>query len=66
MVLADLGADVVRIARLEDVAPGDTETGIERMIGDHRRIDLGARGWRSVAVDLKHPDGLAAALRLID
>jgi len=66
MVLADLGADVVRIARPQDVAPPGKETGAERMIRGHRRIDLVARGRRSVAVDLKHPDGLAAALRLID
>jgi alpha-methylacyl-CoA racemase len=66
MVLADLGADVVRVARPQDVAPGDDETGMERMIRGHRRIDLVARGRRSVAIDLKHPDGLAAALRLID
>ena len=66
MVLADLGADVVRIVRLDDVAPADDESGMERMIRGHRRIDLVARGRRSVAVDLKQPDGLAAALRLID
>ena len=66
MVLADLGADVVRIVRLDDVAPADDESGMERMIRGHRRIDLVARGRRSVAVDLKRPDGLAAALRLID
>ena len=66
MVLADLGADVVRVARPQDLAPADDETGTERMIRGHRRVDLVARGRRSVAVDLKHPDGLAAALRLID
>jgi alpha-methylacyl-CoA racemase len=66
MVLADLGADVVRIARPQDVAPADDETGMERMIHGHRRMDLVARGRRSVAIDLKHPGGLAAALRLID
>jgi alpha-methylacyl-CoA racemase len=66
MVLADLGADVVRVARPQDVAPSDDETGTERMIRGHRRIDLVARGRRSVAIDLKHPDGLAAALRLVD
>jgi alpha-methylacyl-CoA racemase len=65
MVLADLGADVVRIARLDDVAPADDESGMERMIRGHRRIDLVTRGRRSIAVDLKQPDGLAATLRLI-
>src|SRR5258706_15934579 len=49
MVLADLGADVVRIARLADVAPDGDESGMERMIRGHRRLDLGAGGRRSVA-----------------
>jgi alpha-methylacyl-CoA racemase len=66
MVLADLGADVVRVARLEDVSPADHESGMERMIRGHRRIDLVTRGRRSVAADLKQPEGLAAVLRLVD
>jgi len=66
MILADLGADVIRIARLEDLFPAGQESGTERMIRGHRRIDLVARGRRSVAVDLKQPDGLAAVLRLVD
>jgi alpha-methylacyl-CoA racemase len=66
MVLADLGADVVRITRPDDVAPPPDESGIERMIRGHRRLDLVTRGRRSVAIDLKHPGGIAAALRLID
>ncbi|MGW1029460.1 CaiB/BaiF CoA transferase family protein [Streptomyces sp. NPDC002577] len=66
MVLADLGADVVRIARLEDIGPADEESGTERMIRGHRKIDLVARGRRSLAVDLKHPDGLATVLRFVD
>lgn len=66
MVLADLGAEVVCIARPDDVAPADDESGTERMIRGHRRIDLVTRGRRSIAVDLKKPDGLQAARRLID
>jgi alpha-methylacyl-CoA racemase len=72
MVLADLGADVVRVNRLADVrAPDDTtsrpvERPIERMVRGDRRIDLLARGRRSVAIDLKRPEGLATALRLVD
>ena len=67
MVLADLGADVVRITRPEEVVPADHQEGdTERMISGHRRIDLLARGRRSVAIDLKHPEGLEAAFRLID
>src|SRR5258708_22874609 len=66
MVLADLGAAVVRLDRPDETPPSDGEPGEERMIRRHRRIDLVSRGRRSVAVDLKQPDGLAAALRLID
>ncbi len=66
MILADLGADVVRVGRLEDVDPGEEETPAERMRRGHRRIDLLTRGRRSVAVDLKRPEGLACALRLIE
>jgi alpha-methylacyl-CoA racemase len=65
MILADLGADVVRVGRLEDVDPGD-EAAADRMQRGHRKIDLLTRGRRSVAVDLKHPDGLACVLRLIE
>jgi alpha-methylacyl-CoA racemase len=55
MLLADLGADVVRIDR-----PGATP-----LFGraDH---DLLTRGRRSVAVDLKHPDGAATVLTLAE
>ena len=59
MLLADLGADVVRIDRSSAVGamgPGDPE---------HPPADLLARGRRSVAVDLKHPDGVAAVLDLV-
>jgi alpha-methylacyl-CoA racemase len=65
MVLADLGAEVVAISRVADVDAGD-ETGTERMLAGRRRVDLATRGKRSVAIDLKHPDGLAAALRLVE
>jgi crotonobetainyl-CoA:carnitine CoA-transferase CaiB-like acyl-CoA transferase len=63
MILADQGADVIKIE-----APG---------IGDHSRHVATRRGGfsasflnnnrnkRSVALDLKHPDGLAALKRLI-
>src|SRR4051812_48264516 len=55
MLLADLGADVVRIDRPGAVPMvGSTET------------DLLARGRRSVAVDLKHPAGAATVLALAD
>jgi alpha-methylacyl-CoA racemase len=59
MLLADLGADVIRIDRSSAVGamgPGDP---------DHPPADLLARGRRSVAVDLKHPDGVATVLDLV-
>jgi alpha-methylacyl-CoA racemase len=55
MLLADLGADVVRIDR-----PGATP-----MFG-RPETDLLTRGRRSVAVDLKHPDGAATVLALVE
>src|SRR5437879_5502181 len=53
MMLADMGADVVRVDR---PGPG---------AGDPTR-DVLNRGRRSVAVDLKHPDGVATVLRLVE
>ena len=52
MLLADLGADVVRVDRR--TATGDV---LRTLMGRNRR---------SIAVDLKHPDGVLAVLRLID
>jgi alpha-methylacyl-CoA racemase len=66
MVLADLGAEVVTVARVSDVVTDEEESPQERMLKGHRRIDLVTRGKHSVAVDLKSPDGLSVALRLID
>jgi len=65
MLLADLGAEVVSIARVGEVDAGTGENGMERLLGGHRRIDLMTRGKRSVAIDLKHPEGLEVALRLV-
>jgi crotonobetainyl-CoA:carnitine CoA-transferase CaiB-like acyl-CoA transferase len=71
MMLADLGADVVRVARPGDAAAGlmastADETPTERMIRGHRKIDVVSRGRRLVEADLKHPDGLATVLDLIE
>lgn len=52
MLLADLGADVVRIDRADSV--GRTEP------------DLMNRGKRSIAIDLKQAEGVEAALSLIE
>ncbi|GLS95228.1 alpha-methylacyl-CoA racemase [Piscinibacter gummiphilus] len=51
MLLADLGADVVRIAR-----PGSPEPG---------PADVTSRGRPSVRLDLRSPDGVAAVLAMV-
>lgn len=56
MMLADMGAEVVRIDRL-DGRHDDWAVGPE--------TDFLGRGRRSIAVDLKHPDGVAVILELI-
>ena len=58
MVLADLGADVVSIARPS--APGDDDDPMTAATGG-----IFHRGRRSIAVDLKQPDGIAAVLRMV-
>jgi alpha-methylacyl-CoA racemase len=60
MLLADMGADVVRIDRPRDAASGSNREQQEA------RFDVLGRGRRSVAVDLKHPDGPEVVLRLAE
>jgi alpha-methylacyl-CoA racemase len=55
MLLAELGADVLRVDR-----PGTASA------SGPAEFDLLARGRRSVAVDLKHPDGVATVLTLAE
>ncbi|HKX70834.1 MAG TPA: CaiB/BaiF CoA-transferase family protein, partial [Acidimicrobiales bacterium] len=57
MLLADLGADVIRIDRAQAVKGGDPE---------RPPADLLARGRRSVGVDLKNPDGVEVVLSLVE
>jgi alpha-methylacyl-CoA racemase len=57
MLLADLGADVVRIDRLQASGLG---------LAIDKKFNVNGRGRRSVALDLKHPRGVDAALRLLD
>ncbi|MHB8465778.1 MAG: CaiB/BaiF CoA transferase family protein [Acidimicrobiales bacterium] len=57
MVLADMGADVIKVDRAGSVRGGDTATP-PPLVFD--------RGRRSVGVDLKHPDGVATVLRLVE
>ncbi len=55
MMLADMGADVLLVDR-----PDDSRLGF----GRERRFDVMMRGRRSVTLDLKSKDGVAAALKL--
>ena len=57
MLLADLGAEVIRIDRVVAGALGSWP---------EPRFDVLGRGRRSVALNLKDPGGLDAALRIID
>src|SRR6266568_1301621 len=56
MLLADAGATVLRIDR---PGPGS-------LLGFRPELDLLNRGRRSAVLDLKHPRGIDALLRLID
>jgi alpha-methylacyl-CoA racemase len=56
MLLADAGADVIRVDRLD---------GGSRVAGTGR-LDVVGRGRRSVAVDLKRPEGVEVVLRLVE
>jgi alpha-methylacyl-CoA racemase len=57
MLLADQGADVIRIDRVEPSGLGVTLD---------PRFDVTGRGRRSIALDLKQPAGRDAVLRLIE
>jgi alpha-methylacyl-CoA racemase len=57
MMLADMGADVIRVDRAESVVGGDPA---------NPPADLNNRGRRSIGVDLKNPDGVAVVLDLVE
>ncbi|MGH9080786.1 MAG: CaiB/BaiF CoA transferase family protein [Acidimicrobiales bacterium] len=57
MMLADAGADIIRIDRADKATFPPRE---------EPHVDLMNRGRRSVAADLKHPEGVALVLRLIE
>ncbi len=59
MVLADLGAEVLRLDRATSVASGEGTMPASA----YASLD---RNRRSVGVDLKHPDGVATVLRLCE
>jgi alpha-methylacyl-CoA racemase len=57
MMLADMGAEVVRIDRADRVRGGDPAK---------PPTDVLARGRRSIAVDLKNADGVGVVLQLVE
>ena len=57
MLLAELGADIVRVDRL-----ADSGLGID-MAPEHHLLN---RSRPSIAIDLKHPSGTATVLRLVE
>jgi alpha-methylacyl-CoA racemase len=56
MLLSDMGADVVRIDRAQQVTGDFSKPNRDSMY----------RGRRSIGVDLKHPDGVEAVLQLVE
>ncbi len=54
MMLADMGAEIIRVDRSSNVGANEP------------RVDILARGRKSIGVDLKHPEGVACVLRLIE
>ncbi|WP_281456916.1 CaiB/BaiF CoA transferase family protein [Saccharopolyspora ipomoeae] len=63
MLFSDLGAEVLRIDRPSDVGTVRTDLGASN---ERQPAFVNDRGRRSVAIDLKHPDGAAAVLRLAE
>jgi len=57
MLLADLGAEVIRVERAAAVRGPAPDT---------PHYDVSLRGRRNVALDLKHPDGVATLLALVE
>ncbi|MBA2608716.1 MAG: CoA transferase [Actinobacteria bacterium] len=57
MLLADMGAEVIRIDRAGSVTGGDPA---------NPPSDPLARGRQSIGIDLKNPDGVEAVLRLVE
>jgi alpha-methylacyl-CoA racemase len=57
MMLADMGAEVIRVERAQAVRGPAPEAA---------HFDTMLRGRRNIALDLKHPDGVATLLDLVD
>ena len=57
MMLADMGADVIKVDRASSARGGNPEA---------PPADVLSRGRQSIGVDLKHPDGIETVLTLIE
>ena len=57
MMLSDMGAEVIRVERVQAVRDAP-------VAGGHWDVML--RGRRNIAIDLKHPDGVETLLQLIE
>ncbi len=57
MLLADLGAEVIRVERANAV---------RGPVPDAPHPDVSLRGRRNVALDLKHPDGVETLLQMVE
>ena len=57
MMLSDMGAELVRIDRSQNVNPEASGGAF---------LDFLARGRRSAGIDLKHPEGIETCLRMIE
>ena len=57
MLLRDMGAEVIRVERAGSVRGAAPDT---------PHPDVSRRGRRNIALDLKHPDGVAALLDLVE
>ena len=57
MLLSDMGADILRVDRAQQVNPGQF---------DKPNLEPMYRGRRSIGVDLKNPEGVELVLRLVE
>ena len=55
MLLSDMGADVIRLDRAANVGADPNEPKYNNLL----------RGRKNIALDLKHPDGVEAALKFV-
>src|SRR5437867_8445003 len=64
-MLADLGADVIAVEPIEGAFQRNWAVANHFVAGDSVNHLATGRNKRSLAVDLKHPDGVAAVKKLV-